>query len=83
MNWWKENKLQRRLYVCIALLFAAVFAYYAIARADTLAGLFAAALSCLLFALCTLVSVAAFSLIYAACYGLTARTYYRIVGSDD
>ena len=36
-----------------------------------------------LFALCTLVSVAAFSLIYAACYGLTARTYYRIVGSDD
>ena len=54
MNWWKENKLQRRLYVCIALLFAAAFAYYAIARADTLAGLFAAALSCLLFALCTL-----------------------------
>lgn len=36
-----------------------------------------------LFALCTLVSVVAFSLIYAACYGLTARTYYRIVGSDD
>ncbi|HIR07148.1 MAG TPA: ABC transporter permease [Candidatus Pullichristensenella stercoripullorum] len=36
-----------------------------------------------LFALCTLVSVAAFALIYAACYGLTARTYYRIVGSDD
>ena len=36
-----------------------------------------------LFALCTLVSVAAFSLIYAACYALTARTYYRIVGSDD
>ena len=36
-----------------------------------------------LFALCTLVSVVAFALIYAACYGLTARTYYRIVGSDD
>ena len=35
-----------------------------------------------LFALCTLVSVVAFALIYAACYGLTARTYYRIVGSD-
>ena len=31
----------------------------------------------------TLVSVVAFALIYAACYGLTARTYYRIVGSDD
>ena len=36
-----------------------------------------------LFALCTLVSVVAFALIYAACYALTARTYYRIVGSDD
>ena len=36
-----------------------------------------------LFAVCTLVSVALFAVIYAACYGLTAHTYYRIVGSDD
>ena len=34
------------------------------------------------FALCTLVSVAIFALFYAASYMLTARTYYRIVGSD-
>ena len=36
-----------------------------------------------LFAVCTLVSVALFAVIYAACYALTARTYYRIVGSDE
>ena len=36
-----------------------------------------------LFAVCTLVSVVVFAVIYAASYALTARTYYRIVGSDD
>ena len=35
-----------------------------------------------LFAACTLVSVAVFALFYAATYALTARVYYRIVGSD-
>lgn len=54
MNWWKENKLQRRLYVCVAVLFTAVFAWYALSQASTLAGLAAAGLSCLLFALCAL-----------------------------
>ncbi len=54
MNWWKENKLQRRIYVCAAALTAAAFGWYALTRAGSLAGLVAAGLSCLLFALCLL-----------------------------
>lgn len=54
MNWWKENKLQRRIYVCAAALTAAAFGWYALTRAGSLAGLAAAGLSCLLFALCLL-----------------------------
>ena len=32
-----------------------------------------------LFALCTVVTAAVFALVYAAIYGVTARTYYKIV----
>ena len=54
MNWWKENKLKRWLYVGIAAIIAAAFLWYALMRANTLAGMLAAWLSCLLFALCVL-----------------------------
>ncbi len=53
-DWWKENKLQRRLYVGAIVLTAAAFAVYAFTQAGTVAGLCAAGLACLLFALCLL-----------------------------
>ena len=45
MNWWKENKLKRWLYVGIAAIIAAAFLWYALMRANTLAGMLAAWLS--------------------------------------